>query len=99
MSLKEQNSSYGFSYGNTMIRVAGFYPTLHDSILELVQNSVDAGATNIDIFLNYHRRSCVVQDNGSGTSRERFEESLRKICLSLKEADKMGKEEFLGEPR
>lgn len=86
-----QKSFYGFSYGNTLLQIAGMYPTLHDSVLELVQNSIDADADNINISLDYHRRSCVYSDDGNGTTREKFEESLRRICLSVKDADKMGR--------
>ncbi|KAI1344570.1 DNA mismatch repair protein MutL [Xylariaceae sp. FL0016] len=43
-------------------------------VKELVENSIDAGATNIEVrFKNQGLDSIEVQDNGSGVSRENYE--------------------------
>ncbi|KAG9003131.1 hypothetical protein FRB93_011210 [Tulasnella sp. JGI-2019a] len=47
---------------------------LQTAVKELVENSLDAGATNIEIrFKEYGLRSIEVIDNGSGISKENYE--------------------------
>ncbi|HPY78986.1 MAG TPA: DNA mismatch repair endonuclease MutL, partial [Bacilli bacterium] len=40
-------------------------------VKELVENSIDAGATKIDVFINEAgRKAIIVQDNGSGIPKD-----------------------------
>ena len=40
-------------------------------VKELVENSIDAGATKIDVFINEAgRKAIIVQDNGSGIDKD-----------------------------
>ncbi|HRY52458.1 MAG TPA: ATP-binding protein [Candidatus Portnoybacteria bacterium] len=84
-------SRIGFHQGEALLRVAGVYHTLHDSILELVQNAIDAKAQNIFIFVNYLGRKCSVSDDGVGVAKKDFEEALMKVCHSIKDDTKLGK--------
>lgn len=43
--------------------------------LALVQNSLDAGSTKIDVSVNFGRGSCTVEDNGTGIPRVEFFET------------------------
>ena len=50
------------------------HTTLSHFIVELAQNSIDSGATNIEISLIENERVCLtVKDNGSGFSREQLD--------------------------
>lgn len=46
--------------------------SLNGVICELVKNSLDSGATKIDISVNYSRGGCCVEDNGLGILPSEF---------------------------
>jgi DNA mismatch repair protein MLH3 len=46
--------------------------SLTSTILGLVENSLDAEATKIDINVDFRRGGCVVEDNGLGISSPEF---------------------------
>ncbi len=48
--------------------------SLNEVILSLLQNSLDAGATKVAIEVDYHRRGCIVDDNGLGILPAEFDE-------------------------
>lgn len=48
------------------LRSAFIITTLQSCIEELVQNSIDAQATDISVYLRRDQWSCRVQDNGTG---------------------------------
>ncbi|RYP90377.1 hypothetical protein DL770_003524 [Monosporascus sp. CRB-9-2] len=61
-------------------------------VKELVENSLDAGATNIDVrFKNQGLDSIEVQDNGSGISQENYETlALKHYTSKLSTYDDLG---------
>ncbi|RYP73704.1 hypothetical protein DL771_003417 [Monosporascus sp. 5C6A] len=61
-------------------------------VKELVENSLDAGATNIDVrFKNQGLDSIEVQDNGSGISKENYETlALKHYTSKLSTYDDLG---------
>jgi DNA mismatch repair protein MLH3 len=46
--------------------------SLSGVVVELVKNSLDAGATKIDISLDFRRGACTVTDNGVGILEREF---------------------------
>ncbi|KZF25818.1 hypothetical protein L228DRAFT_259186 [Xylona heveae TC161] len=48
--------------------------TLQDVILGLLRNSLDAGATRVEIFVDFSRGGCIVEDDGCGIPAEEFHE-------------------------
>lgn len=68
--------------GMALKHLAGLYPTLHDVLLEQVQNAldVDVVATRIWIKINQKTRFITVRDNGSGASTTKFEEALSSVA-------------------
>nr|POE94381.1 dna mismatch repair protein mlh3 [Quercus suber] len=48
--------------------------TLSEVVIALLQNSLDAAATKIDIHVNFVRASCTVEDNGIGILPTEFAE-------------------------
>ena len=59
----------------TKLRSAQILTSLPIIISELMQNAIDAGASQIDIGVDCAEWSCWVMDNGSGITRE----GLRKL--------------------
>ncbi len=87
----QAKSSLDFHKGQAFIKVAGFYPTIFDVILESVQNAIDSGARSIQVVLNRRTRNIAIRDDGQGVGREAFEKALHEVCSSQKEAGKLGK--------
>lgn len=60
--------------------------SLNGVVVELVKNSLDAGATEVDISVDYARGGCVVEDNGLGILPSEFGDagSLGKLYHSSK---------------
>jgi len=57
--------------------------SLATAVKELVENSIDAGATRIDIVLKHHgKESITVSDNGSGIAESDFEQIAKKHATS-----------------
>ena len=48
--------------------------SLSGVVIELLKNSLDAGATKIDVTVDFVRGGCIVQDNGLGISPTEFRE-------------------------
>jgi DNA mismatch repair protein MLH3 len=48
--------------------------SLNGVVCGLVTNSLDAGASKINISIDYSRGNCTVEDNGSGIPPEEFKD-------------------------
>ncbi|MBP9782193.1 MAG: ATP-binding protein [Candidatus Pacebacteria bacterium] len=71
--------------------VADTYPTLRLSIQELIQNSIDVDAKNIEVIINAQGNFVVVHDNGSGATKNDFNQALQSVLKSSKDKDKFGR--------
>ncbi|KAI5359954.1 hypothetical protein Slin15195_G118150 [Septoria linicola] len=63
--------------------------TLQGVIASLLENSLDAGATKIDVSVDWKRGSCSVDDNGSGIPAAEFREAgglAKMYCTSKRSA-------------
>lgn len=56
------------------IKSSAVITSLNDAVWGLVQNSLDAGASKINISVDYARGNCSVEDNGLGITRASFQE-------------------------
>lgn len=56
------------------IRSSTTITSLSGVAVELVKNSLDAGASKIDISLDFRRGACTVTDNGVGILEQEFME-------------------------
>ncbi len=89
--MNEHNRSHvTFNQGRALCKIAGEYPTLYESIMEAVQNAIDANATEINIVLNRKSQHLAIRDNGDGVTMQEFEVALSKVCESVKERGKLG---------
>ena len=68
------------------IRSSSIITSLSSVILQLLRNSLDAGASRAKILVDYQRGSCTVEDDGLGISPEEFLEDggLGKMHCQLK---------------
>jgi DNA mismatch repair protein MLH3 len=48
--------------------------SLNGVVCELLKNSLDASSTKVDIFVNYSRGSCAIEDDGLGILPSEFHE-------------------------
>ena len=48
--------------------------SLNGVVCGLVANSLDAGASKINISIDYSRGNCTIEDNGSGIPPEEFKD-------------------------
>lgn len=74
----------GVHMGNILLLIASRYPRLHDVILEVVQNALDASAKRIDVVINLQRRAVSAFDNGFGVNESEFAQALTSIGQSIK---------------
>ena len=88
---KISHSRLDFHMGEALCRVASMYPTLLDIILEQVQNAIDANAKNILVVLNRKTSHIAIRDDGDGVTQQMFNDALQRVCLSGKEAGKLGR--------
>lgn len=80
----------GFHEGNILELAANKYPSLREAVLEAIQNSIDAGATKVNVNINQSARSIFIHDNGRGASIEFFNSAIECIGDSKKEQGKLG---------
>ena len=76
--------------GKNLLILAKHYANLLSVAKELVQNALDAGASEIFVFVDYEKRRMVVRDNGCGMSIEGFTKAMSSVCSSIKEVGKLG---------
>lgn len=81
----------GFHMGNALLTVAETYHTLMATMLEMVQNPIDANATWIRVTVNQKTRNIIIHDNGDGVSKQDFNKALEEICASKKPKGKYGR--------
>lgn len=85
-----RTTKLGFHEGNILELAANKYPSLREAVLEAIQNSIDAGATKVNVNINQASRSIFIHDNGSGASIAFFNSAIACIGDSKKEKGKLG---------
>src|SRR5947207_6388743 len=63
---------------------SGLYPSPAACLKELVNNSFDADATRVDIFVKPDADRIIIRDNGFGMSRAEFQAHFDHISESTK---------------
>lgn len=77
--------------GMAIMLAARTYLKVLQVILEAMQNSLDAGAKNIWVTINWRRRTITIRDDGNGVNRETFDRALANIGKSIKPKGKLGR--------
>lgn len=86
-------SKLGVHVGNMLMRAASEYNSLHKTVLEGVQNAIDAKASVVFVGFDLQDRISVIADNGLGVSVDKFEAAMMAIGQSQKvrQRDALGK--------
>lgn len=79
-----RKSVLGVHVGNVLAMVANKYPSLELTLVEMVQNAIDASASNVAICIDRTARLVIVLDNGLGVTEEQFEEALASVAETQK---------------
>jgi len=77
--------------GMAIILAARTYMKVLQVILEAMQNSLDAGAKNVWVNINWKKRTITIRDDGNGVDRETFDRALANIGKSIKPKGKLGR--------
>lgn len=84
----------GFHMGSVLWRFAtDYYDTLMLTIIEAIQNSIDADATSVLVGIDLQESRVVIADNGTGIETELFRGALQSIARTVKrsDSDRMGR--------
>jgi hypothetical protein len=87
------NSHIEFHRGETLMRLANYYPSLLLTLVEGVQNAIDAGCDRVMLCIDLQSasRQVIIVDNGDGVTKERFELALSSVGFSIKQKGSLGK--------
>ncbi len=66
---------------------SGLYESPGQSLKELINNSFDADATRVDVYVKPDANLIIIEDNGHGMDRVDFEKHFKMISESFKRAD------------
>jgi hypothetical protein len=84
--------SLGFHMGSVLWRFAtDYYDTLMLTIIEAIQNGIDADATSVLVGIDLKESRVVIADNGTGIKTELFRSALQSIAKTVKKTDRMGR--------
>lgn len=86
-----QSSRIDFHRGQVLWTLANTYPSLPLTLVEGVQNGIDADATAILVGINLMNRTVIIADNGIGVSKDKFEQALASVGHGIKTKDKLGR--------
>lgn len=76
--------------GKILWRLANTYPTLLLTVVECVQNAIDADATQVLVAIDQQANRVIVADNGNGVDEQKFGAALRSIGDSRKRKGSLG---------
>ncbi len=79
-----RKAALDFHHGEVLLRLSDTYPTLSKSILEMIQNALDAMAQHVYIKIDLKNREAIIMDDGEGISEEKFHEALRSVGRTVK---------------
>lgn len=77
--------------GQVLMMLANKYNTLLLTLVEMVQNAIDASATRVFIGIDADKRQVIVLDNGIGVDRNMFDEALESVAETKKNKSQIGR--------
>lgn len=81
----------GLHHGEVLLRLANTYPTITLTVVEAVQNAIDADAEKVFIGIDVQRRSIIVLDDGLGVTVDKFQEALLSVGKGIKRPGSLGR--------
>lgn len=71
-------------WGESFKMAASTYPSIPKTIVEMVQNGIDAGAKTVVVAVDQKRSLITVADDGAGVTVETFNEALKSVARTIK---------------
>lgn len=87
---RPQASHIDFHRGAVLLQLANTYPSLPLTVVEAIQNAIDADAVAILVGINLENRTVTIADNGLGVTKDKFEEALASVGHGVKDKSKLG---------
>lgn len=81
----------GLHVGEAVHRLANFYPTLVLTLVETVQNAIDANARKVFLGIDMKHRLVITLDDGDGVTVEQFDAALESVCKGVKSPGSIGR--------
>ncbi len=81
----------GLHLGESLFRFSNVYPTLVLTVVEAVQNAIDAEAEKVFIGVDLRSREIIVLDDGTGVTRSKFQQALRSVGKGIKKPGSLGR--------
>jgi hypothetical protein len=78
-------------HGEALWRFANTYQTLVLTIVEAVQNAIDASASTVFVGIDPVGRQVVVLDDGEGVTQEKFRTALMSVGRTIKRRGSLGR--------
>ncbi len=91
MSPADSGHELDLHKGQVLYRLANTYPTLLLTIVEAVQNAIDACAEKVFIGIDRRNLQVVILDDGLGVTEEKFQEALKSIGYGIKQKGSLGR--------
>jgi hypothetical protein len=86
-----RNSQINLHAGRALMMVANKYPSLKLTLVESLQNAIDAGAQRVFMGIDVAKRTVIVADDGDGVTPEAFDLALSRVAETRKSKDKIGR--------
>jgi len=85
------HSSVDIHRGDMLFTIANTYPSLMLTVVEMIQNGIDAGANRVFVGIDLKNNRVTAADNGNGVDDKKFDEALASVGRSIKSKDKLGR--------
>lgn len=77
--------------GEALMRLANEYPTLTLTVVETIQNAIDASAQTVFVGIDAAHHLVITLDDGEGVTEEKFQEALDSVCRGVKKPGSLGR--------
>lgn len=78
-------------HGETFFRLSNTYPTIVLTLVEEVQNAIDADAEKVFIGIDMRTSEIIVLDDGNGVTQAKFREALKSVGKGIKRPGSLGR--------
>lgn len=86
-----ESSQANVHLGEVIWHIADTYPSLMLTVVEGIQNGIDAEAMHVFVGIDLRNRTVVIADDGNGVSKQDFDRALGTIGRTIKSKDKLGR--------
>lgn len=81
----------GLHHGQVLWRLANTYNTLLLTIVEAIQNAIDADAQTVFVGIDRRQAQVIVLDDGTGVTEDKFRQALLSVGQGIKKKGSLGR--------